>query len=114
MRIEFGKKDIKGTIEKHGIHVLDASFVEITANANELNNAAAFILTMPADCDIYLYIPKMQGGSFFVSYDGTLGTVSADNVADVYFEFGSNTAMLYSAIIDTMTSKERNWKGGGW
>lgn len=108
MKVNFNQKDVKGTKERYGVHVLDASFVEITANANELNNAAAFILTMPADCDIYLYIPKMQGGNFFISYDGTLGTVSADNVADVYFEFGSNTARLYSAIIDTMTSKERN------
>lgn len=108
MRIEFNNKDIKGIKEKNGINVLDASFVEITSNVNELNNVIAFIMTMPADCDIYLYIPKMQGGTFFVSYDGTLGTVSADNVADVYFEFGSNAARLYSAIIDTMTSKERN------
>lgn len=108
MEINFNKKDIKGTKEKHGIHILDASFVEITANVNELNNIKAFILTMPADCDIYLYIPKMQGGTFFVSYDSTFGSVSADNVADVYFEFGSNAARLYSAILDTMTSKERN------
>lgn len=108
MEIEFNKKDIKGIKEKNGVYTLDASFVEITANANELNNVEAFILTMPADCDIYLFIPKMQKGTFFVSYDGTLGSVSADNVADVYFEFGSNAARLYSAIIDTMTSKERN------
>ena len=108
MEIKFNKKDVKGIKEENGVYVLDASFVEITANANELNNAAAFIRTMPADCDIYLYIPRMQGGMFFVSYDGTLGTVSADNVADVYFEFGSDAARLYSAIIDTMTSKERN------
>ena len=108
MKIEIEGENIKGIRERHGVHVLDASSVEITANVNELNNAAAFILTMPADCDIYLYIPRMQGGMFFVSYDGTLGTVSADNVADVYFEFGSNAARLYSAIIDTMTSKERN------
>lgn len=108
MKIEIEGADIKGTKEKNGIHVLDASSVEITANVNELNNATAFILTMPADCDICLYIPRMQGGMFFISYDSTLGTVSADNVADVYFEFGSNAARLYSAIIDTMTSKERN------
>lgn len=108
MEINFSNKDVKGTKEKNGIHVLDASFVEITANANELDNAAAFILTMPADCDICLYIPRIQKGMFFISYDGTLGTVSADNVADVYFEFGSNASRLYSAIIDTMTSKERN------
>lgn len=108
MEIEFNKKDVKGIKEKNGVYTLDASFVEITANANELNNVEAFILTMPADCDIYLFIPKMQKGTFFVSYDGTLGSVSADNVADVYFEFGSNAARLYSAIIDTMTSKERN------
>lgn len=108
MEIEFNKKDIKGIKERHGVYTLDASFVEITANIKELNNVKAFILTMPADCDIYLYIPKMQEGTFFVSYDGTLGSVSADNVADVYFEFGSNAARLYSAIIDTMTSKDRN------
>lgn len=108
MEIEFNKKDIKGIKEKNGVYTLDTSFVEITANVDELNNVKAFILTMPADCDIYLYIPRMEEGTFFISYDGTLGTVSADNVADVYFEFGSNASRLYSAIIDTMTSKERN------
>ena len=108
MKIEFNNKDIKGIKEKNGVHTLDASFVEITANVKELNNVIAFIMTMPADCDIYLYIPRIQGDNFFISYDGTLGIVSADNVADVYFEFGSDAARLYSAIIDTMTSKERN------
>ena len=108
MKIEIEGKNIEGTRERHGVHILDASAVEITVNMDELNNAAAFIRTMPADCDICLYIPRMQGGMFFISYDGTLGTVYADNVADVYFEFGSKAARLYSAIIDTMTSKARN------
>lgn len=108
MEIEFDKRDIKGIKEVNSIFVLNASSVEITVNANELNNAIAFISIMPADCDISLYIPKVKNSSFSIFYDGTLGTVLADNVADVYFELGSGAACLYSAIIDTMTSRERN------
>ena len=42
MKIEIEGENIKGIRERHGVHVLDASSVEITANVNELNNAAAF------------------------------------------------------------------------